>query len=67
MKTFKVQCSGESFFVEARDIFTASKTAIDLYHEKRKRDGMKTRIPARIDLAIYQYYNDPYFDKDNES
>jgi hypothetical protein len=56
MKVFKVVINGETFKVLSKEIFTASKQAIDLYHKKRKDElGVRRRIPNHIDLQITSY------------
>lgn len=52
MKIFEIKINEESFQVKAKEIFTASKRAIDLYHERRKLLGRRKLIPKHIELLV---------------
>jgi len=52
MKIFEVKINEDSFQVKAKEIFTATKRAVDLYHDQRKKLGRRKRIPKHIELFI---------------
>jgi len=52
MKIFEVTINGEKFQVKGKEIFTASKRAIEIYHTKRKEQSRRTRIPKHIELFV---------------
>jgi hypothetical protein len=52
MNVYHVKINEETFQVEAKEIFTASLRAIDIYHEKRKALGKRNLSPKHVEMLI---------------
>jgi hypothetical protein len=58
MKIFSITINDDRFNIEAKEIFTAAKRAIDMYHERRRETlGMRQRIPKHIEMFICVKYD----------
>jgi hypothetical protein len=53
VKVFNIKINEDVFQVKAKEIFTASKRALDLFHERRKQTVGKMRlIPKHIEMMV---------------
>jgi len=53
MKIFNVQVNDERFQIKARDIFAASRNALDVWHDNRLKEvGRRRMIPHHIEMSV---------------